>query len=185
MIESDNHMTEKVREWLKSQGYPMEMSVARAFRQVDAYVQQSSYYIDPETDKAREIDIRAKWYRAHETPWGRIDLQLFLLIACKSQQKNPWILFSSEPNTEKSFLRFPASPHGRMLLHSFHSNQEKRILESSDHVSYGITQAFTSGKDLPYEAVMSATKAAVAEILYHNKLNKEYADIYAKDFEIS
>jgi len=185
MAESSNSITEKVRDWLKSQGYPLEMSVARAFRRVDANVQQSSYYLDPETDKSREIDVRAKWYRFHETMWGQIDLQVFFLIACKSQQKNPWILFSSEPKKKNAFVRLPASPHGRMLLDWFRADKTKSIIDISDHVSYGITQAFTSGKDLPYEAVMSAAKAAVAEIVYHNRLHELYKDKFDKDFEIS
>src|SRR6476469_3471123 len=48
-----------VRTWLDKQGFPLEMRTASAFRAAGFDVRQSSYYVDAETGKAREIDVIA------------------------------------------------------------------------------------------------------------------------------
>jgi hypothetical protein len=83
------NMVPSVRKWLQEQGYPLEMQAASAFREVGFEVQQSTYYQDPETDKAREIDVEAT-IKSH---YGFLNIKFFL--ECKSGAK-PWVLFCSE-----------------------------------------------------------------------------------------
>lgn len=58
-----------------------------------------------------------------------------------------------------------------------------------DSMGYGITKAFTSTIDLPYQAVMSACKAAIAEIIEAEKAHKyvqeNYPLIEEYDFPLS
>jgi hypothetical protein len=82
-------LSDKVRGWLESQGFPLEMRAAAAFRQVGFEVRQSSYYIDPETSKGREIDVLAS------DPDILGVVQIHLVIECKSHKK-PWVLLASD-----------------------------------------------------------------------------------------
>jgi hypothetical protein len=52
-------ITKNVREWLEGEGFPLEMRVAAAFRKTGFDVRQSSFYMDPESGKGREIDVIA------------------------------------------------------------------------------------------------------------------------------
>lgn len=51
----------KVQAWLDSQGYPLEMKVARCFQNAGFHVSSSEYYIDPDEKKPREIDLIGVW----------------------------------------------------------------------------------------------------------------------------
>ena len=49
----------KIESWFLSQGYPLEMDVADQFLNRGYQVNLSSYYLDFESKKSREIDIIA------------------------------------------------------------------------------------------------------------------------------
>ena len=53
----ENDLEKRVADWLKTQGYPLEMRVASALREVGFDVSQSEYYNDPDTQTSREIDV--------------------------------------------------------------------------------------------------------------------------------
>ena len=57
-----SEMIPKVRNWLETQGYTLEMRAASAFRAIGFDVRQSSHYDDPETGKSREIDVTPQHY---------------------------------------------------------------------------------------------------------------------------
>jgi hypothetical protein len=113
-----NELENKIRDWLEKQGYPLEMMVARALQEIDAGISQSPYYIDPETEKPREIDVVARWMKTEKNAGGFLKFELFLFIECKSQQKGPWIVFSNGMREEKTFLSMslPATYNGHSLL---------------------------------------------------------------------
>ena len=52
-------MEDKIRKWLETQGYPLEMRVAREFKSHGFRVLQSEYYTDPESGASRETDVIA------------------------------------------------------------------------------------------------------------------------------
>ncbi|MGA3117871.1 MAG: hypothetical protein ABSF90_25990 [Syntrophobacteraceae bacterium] len=58
----------KIREWPDKQGYPLEMTVARAFQEAGFYVSSSEYYLDADEKKPREIDVIASQGGAHAVP---------------------------------------------------------------------------------------------------------------------
>src|SRR5690348_1970744 len=87
---------ESVAKWLRSQGYPLEMSVARAFRQAGFRVTQGRYYEDPQSHEWREIDVAASWAitRAGDTDVSRIAVTV--AAECKLSRDKPWVLFCHE-----------------------------------------------------------------------------------------
>ena len=52
-------LVQKIRNWLDTQGYPLEMKVARCFQKAGFRVSSSEYYLDPDERKPREIDVIA------------------------------------------------------------------------------------------------------------------------------
>ncbi len=138
------------------------MLVAQAFQKQGAGISQSDYYIDYETGKPREIDVVAKWYRHRETLSGLAELEVYYCIECKSQQKKPWLIFSAGPGKKRSFVFPPASKDGSKFTSSIWKSLSTTQLYGTQHAAgYGVTQAFTDGKDIPYGAINSAIKAAI------------------------
>jgi len=175
-----NELENKILDWLEKQGYPLEMTVARAFQEIDAGVSQSSYYIDPETEKPREIDVVARWTETEKIENNSIKLRLSLFIECKSQQKGPWIIFSNGMKEKKNFLSMslPATFTGHNLLvpsnfYPYDSSPRMNSMQGSP--GYGITQAFESKADIPYQALMSSVKAAITEIRNADRLHQEFS----------
>lgn len=158
---------EKIKEWLETQGYPLEMLVSRHFQERGFRVIQSEYYIDPESGDSREIDVLV--YDQIEI--GEVLLRLSLIIECKTAKDKPWILFASNRISLSDRARVAqraASDFGRRLLVELCQRediQDTAIFKISGLPAYGITQAFTTGHDICHAAVTSVAKATLAEAL--------------------
>jgi hypothetical protein len=84
-------LTERVRRWLTTTGYPLEMRVALELsKQRPSSIEQSKYYVDLNTRKIRETDVVGVWTARHEN----LDVELRLVVECKSKPA-PWIVFDS------------------------------------------------------------------------------------------
>ena len=152
-----------VAAWLRKQGYPVEMSVARSFRAARCRVQQSEYYRDPETAAIREIDVVATWQRTID---GR-PLRIAVPIECKLATKRPWVVFT-DPSIR---LAGPArvaqraasnlgSKYLDLLAKRNNFVQDYGLFLVPPRPGYALTEAFTSGKDRAYEALAAVTSAA-------------------------
>lgn len=164
---------------MQRQGYPLEMSVAQSFAETASII-QSDYYIDPDTGKLREIDVMAYHTTGSEKPGHEHFIQVGCSIECKLATDKPWLLFTTQPefpfDDSDSSESYPYAPSlavgskiGEWLLNkvSFpHGGIWRKPLGGFEGyegaTGYGITQAFTSGKDVPYQAVNSTFKAATA-----------------------
>jgi Holliday junction resolvase-like predicted endonuclease len=90
-------MEQQIRNWLQSQGYPLEMRAAAAYRDAGFRVVQSNYYQDPESSDWREIDVVAdRTWIAAET--NSVPIRIMFVAECKASREKPWILLRrSEP----------------------------------------------------------------------------------------
>jgi hypothetical protein len=160
--------------WLEEQGYPLEMVVARTFREADFRTLQSSYYTDPESDVQREIDVIA--YRQNQI--GKILVRVSFAIECKLSRDKPWVLFTSEDVRLAGPARVvqrASSGLGHKFLSSIARDEDIQTLNMLSlprRPGYGVTQAFTSGQDTPYTACMGVAKCAVAEVLAADKASR-------------
>ncbi len=174
MLEGNKSLDLKLIEWLEKQGYPLEMTVAQAFQNSNYHVTMSSFYKDYETDQPREIDVTAQRMSSIDKP---VALQFSCHIECKLAREKPWVIFVPEVQPDK-FLPFNtiASRVMRDYLYNSPRNPDawRRInslaLFQVRHVGYGVTQAFTNGQDVPYQAVMGAIKAAVGRAIQLDNL---------------
>lgn len=153
-------MVDKVREWVNTQGYSLEMQTASAFRAVGFDVRQSTYYTDPETKKPREIDVVA----INQSMRGYVDVRFF--VECKSGEK-PWVLFCSA-DTLKGYNRlfafaamsehaieFFCSPASFELLKKYSWFMKNDVI-----AAYSLRQAFTKEIDFAYAAAIGVEKAS-------------------------
>lgn len=154
----------KLLSWLDTQGYPLEMRVARAFQRSGFRTIQSDYYSDAETGDSREIDVLASLQEGDDNTLIRVTM----VAECKSSKDKPWILFSSKECTLARPARVAqraASPLGRLVLLQLAQDKEVQslpIFEVPEIPAYGLTQAFTSGHDACYGAATAVADAAAA-----------------------
>ncbi len=162
-------LPERILEWLKSQGYPLEMRVARDLRAAGFAVTQSDFYRDPHSSTTwREIDVSARYVRMNREGYGYRSVQY--LVECKHPSRTPWILLAGGGG-----LAGPARVSQRIinsgsaqLLDRLAQRQDVQtcsIFELAQHRAYGIRTALSdrsSTQDVPYQAVMAAASAAVA-----------------------
>ena len=166
MREKAEDLNSKLAKWLKEQGYPLEMTVARAFTKVGFYIIQSEYYDDPETGKPREIDVSASIQKSMDKFMGRVGF----CVECKLAKDKPWIIFTSlerQLADPARIVQRVASSLGHVLLNRVHKRediQDLPMFRIPERAGYGLTQAFAAERqDVPYSAVMSAAKAAFAQ----------------------
>jgi hypothetical protein len=168
-------LEEKILTWLEKQGYPLEMYVAQKFRENNFSVSQSIFYFDYEYNINREIDVRAQKGVFVEDTFASIEY----IIECKSSQK-PWLLFSTERKypydpiieSERYFHNDKAFPLIVNLSANDLVNKMYPYYFDFKKVGYGITQAFTSGNDLAYKAILTLSK--YCDSLKKNSDNKNY-----------
>lgn len=161
----------RVSEWLNTQGFPFEMSVARALRRAGiASIVQSAYFTDPEEGKSREIDVIARRDLAID---GNLIVTAALVVECKVAPK-PWVLFvdRSEYATSVPVLQRVTNKLGRNWLRSLERREDIRdlpTLQAGPRRGYALTtarllpdQSRDKTPDHAYEALVGATKAARA-----------------------
>jgi hypothetical protein len=166
----------KVATWLREQGYPLEMEAAWLGKDVGFDVSQSDYYIDPESNQPREIDLALTL----QTFRNRFNVEYSLFIECKSSREKPWLLFSTEnylvpPYKDKHSLHPLTVYHAMianklghdLLLESMFNGNRENIyprLDTALTLGYGVTQAFGQASDVPFKALMSSSKVALSYI---------------------
>jgi len=158
----DEALCERINKWLSEQGYPLEMQVARAFQDEGFSVSTSEYYLDPDENKPREIDVLAS---LQEVINGVI-FQLVYTVECKSSKKNPWVCFcaSTSQTREPSvgFVARHATAQGRDMLRELSCNPDVttgHMFNLPDRHAYGVTNAFKDRLDVPYHRFSRRTFA--------------------------
>ncbi|MFF9676780.1 hypothetical protein ACF1GS_34740 [Streptomyces eurythermus] len=176
MRESADSLTAKLQAWLASQGYPLEMRVAREFKSRGIRVTSSDYYLDGESGDYREIDILARIPISDLASLGD-EVAAFLcpVIECKSAPGKPWILFEGGADlhpvasVSQRFVLDEASPHWRRYARKTHQSKAP-LAESLPLFDIGPDPAYSavrsslgkSREDAAYGAMVSVTKAANA-----------------------
>lgn len=162
----EHDLDNKIEKWLNEQGYPLEMSVASTLQKLGFRVVQSEYYNDPESGDARELDVVGFLQK----DVSDVLLRFSLMIECKKSSDKPWLLFTS-PNARIAdparIAQRAANAIGKSFLMQIAQQgeiQQSPLFSLPVRPAYGLTQAFTTGKDVCHSAVTSVSKAALAEV---------------------
>jgi hypothetical protein len=157
----------KIDNWLKNQGYPLEMTVAKILQDSGFSVSMGDVFIDPETGLSREIDVSASEWIVGDQCY----VQLCFRIECKLSKNKPWVVFTS--GTSHGF----SAPHelicsdlyrrfiSELLLeNNWQANLSESGLFGNVTVGHGVAQVFSDGVDIPYKAIMSAVKSSSSKV---------------------
>ncbi|MEU5789111.1 hypothetical protein ABZ754_15450 [Micromonospora purpureochromogenes] len=157
----------QLQKWLMSQGYPLELRTAQAFRGI-GHVRQSNYYYDSESACHREIDVvvSMRSNTKSRTEW----LDTLLCIEAKSGTDKPWVLFCGERvpplhPVAQVVQRFTSPASREWISFAAHSHAVRALplLTIEDHPGHNLIKA-TLGpnqrEDVAYKAIISAVKAA-------------------------
>jgi len=185
-------MITKISDWLDKQGYPLEMKVAKLFREKGFIVRHSPYYLDQESKIRREIDIIASVLLVKENT----GLKFTFVVECKNTIEKPWVSFCSKQHSlhPRAFIiQKCATKIAQKLLEEFSKKDielnEGFIFKQPNRPAYNITQAFTSDNDKAYTAMYSAAKASWSLIkpnydtINHNEIVIPMVVIGGKLFE--
>lgn len=148
---------EQVLKWLNETGFPLEMAAASAFRHAGFDVQQSATYIDPQSEKGREIDVLA----SDPDLIGFVDLSV--VVECKSSTK-PWVVLTSNDamagynrlRTVAVMSERTSAALSRGKTDDLHVAQ---YLQPEGKCGYGLRQAFAKDVDPGYGAAMNVVSA--------------------------
>lgn len=150
-------MKNKVLEWIKKTGFPLEMEAASAFRSAGFEIRQSYTYPDTQSEKGREIDVLAQ----DPDFVGVIDI--FFVLECKSSSK-PWVILTSEDalaNYNRLFAFAITSEDAKKSLVEKSKGGDGLLsyLKRSSRGGYGFRQALGNNNDVAYAAAIGALKA--------------------------
>lgn len=188
-------LNEKVLNWLNKQGYPLEMEVASMATQAGFDVLQSEHFTDPETEESREIDLEISRSAFSKSSGSFLCYKLF--VECKTSKAKPWLVFST-PVTEADLtslsrafdaqMAILCSQAGVYLIDDIFSGGEREkiypTIFTPPWLGYGVTQAFADGNRVPFEAMMSATKACIADMKALSKTNQQKYGIFYFTFPV-
>jgi hypothetical protein len=174
MTKHDHDLKAEITSWLETQGYPVEMTVAREFRKRPFRVHQSHFFIDPNTSKRREIDVLV-------TKQGNINgriVRVVFVIECKESRERPWVVFTDSSIRLADTSRVcqqAASPFGRKLLTAFATDPlfaETGLFAIPKRPGYAVTTALGHGKDRAYYAISKVATAtsALAKLVHQAPL---------------
>ena len=161
--QQEEGLTASVRKWLLEQGFPLEMRVARTFKQAGFSVRQCVSYKDLSSGKAREIDVVAE--ARYEFEDASAGLRLSFIIECKRAATKPWILLSTPEAQSAGYNIFGSSANdvGNALL----SNMElidlppEGMLQGPSRSAYSVTVAHKQADkiDDAYSACLAVVDA--------------------------
>lgn len=152
----------KVKKWICEQGYPVEMHVAKKFREAGFRTTQSEYFVDPESGDNREIDVVVSCQR----DIGELLVRVTVCVECKLSKKHPWVAFTSKDTRlakPASIVQRPANKLGKEFLYRIAQNKyahQTPLFKMGERNGFSLTEAFTSGKDNAYAACLSVAKCA-------------------------
>lgn len=162
----EKDLKKRVTDWLEKQGYPLEMRVASALRDVGFAVSQGEYYDDPDTKTSREIDVIAVKTDEYDI------LETSIVVECKRSADKPWVLFTSETHESGrditlTYAVMSLSAREKLVKLSKKgfdkSMQDLLWLNKSKKTAYGMAVAFTKREDPAYKAALSALKASISQ----------------------
>lgn len=163
--EPEKPLESQLLDWIRTEGYPFEMQVARSLRGEANEIIQSVFYTDPTSNNPREIDVVSRFWMPFAQGSGLIEL----VIECKGDTK-PWVLLSSGPHgfdlATLSQSHVATKPAWEMLMRL---REEPEIGESSilrpALLAHGVVQGLkTKNQDVAYDAMRGVISAAVARV---------------------
>ena len=176
MSESKPELQDRIITWLHKTGLPLELKTASAFAAEGFDAFHSVIYLDPETQKGREIDVVAVQGSGGAEPHVRY------VVECKASPKDqskPWIVIVSEKHKPGMFgvdylgiVSKPFTRVSRAVARSILGTPEVANMRTG---GYLLRQAFSGEQDIAYTTSLSVINAAKAVLANNPILHKSFA----------
>ncbi len=146
-----------VQAWLHTQGYALEYEAARHLAKVGFRARQGRTYIDPNTEKVREIDVEALCLLTTSP------LELYVVVECKFS-KQPWLVRKVViPSGERRWVPI-ATPNATDTINSAEGALRPIVIGPDDQaIGMSVDVAF-GREDSAYSTVQQAISAATGVI---------------------
>jgi hypothetical protein len=161
---AEDNLKEQIGRWLGEQGYPLEFATAATFKKSGFRVMQGFHVDEEDNDLPREVDVIAE-INLH---YGDQDLiRIEHVVECKWSVEKPWVVFCSDGSImpDACIAQTIGSKAARTALWARAGDPELHklgIFATPDVPGFGGRQAFTTGRDLFYEAMKSIVTIAHA-----------------------
>lgn len=158
--DTDTDLQEKVLEWLRNEGYPVEFRAAQILSKAGFWVRQGYHYRDESLP--REIDVLAQVHNEVADSFLRVTHA----IECKWTRDNPWVVLSSEHARiapQACIAQTLGNRLGTFILARLADDpaiQQLRLFQAPKRAGFNGHRALTTaGKDHFYAAMQSVVTA--------------------------
>jgi len=166
---SKEDINHRIKEWLLSEGYPLEFETASKFRKAGFSVSSGEYTREDKKGTPREIDVLASVRSSQD----EIICDVSYIIECKYTVDKPWIFFTSDQNFSESacIAQTIGSDLGEAALWCLvgDSDLHKLSLFSAPFKpAFNAVEAFKKNNDRVYSALQSVISLSHSISLHDN-----------------
>jgi len=179
----------KIKDWLTSQGYPLEMYTLQKCREAGMSAIPSWYYLDEESGNHRESDVRASTPRAYFGDGN--EFHITAVLECKQSRDKPWVVFTDDRKghyRRNGFLRqfVPAyvMPWWHAVADVITHNHLDYPLKPTRPIGHTLVRvSFTkSSEDAAYSALVAVTKAAIGYMREYSSFVVRFEKEFVRPF---
>ncbi|MGL0927348.1 hypothetical protein ACSTDW_22625, partial [Vibrio vulnificus] len=164
------YVEEKIKDWLKKTGYPLELYVQKELMKAGYSCDKSPLYVDLDTSVSRELDVVAhKLVGGDDIPCS---FETKLYIECKKSEKPLIVLTASSDKTERFMTLFghevigqDSPPLNLMVVASILDLEKDKRAEllgefaQASLVGYSLVTSFSKSDENIYKGIMGLCKA--------------------------
>jgi hypothetical protein len=148
-VQTTHPILEKVKDWLQSEGYPLEFRTAHTFQAEGIDALQGLYVRESENSPPREVDVLARMRFSAD----RIHFEVGIVVECKWSRDKPWVIFTASRTTMAAsacVAQTIGSSLGEAVMHCLAASanlQSLDLFSSRERNGFGGRRAFAKEKD--------------------------------------
>lgn len=143
-------------------GFPTELEIARIFQENSWEVEHSTYFIDKDDKKPREIDLITELYFQHRGKKEQYtEITFRFVVEIKNEKDKPWVIFTTKTTGfEKTIYSFASDKvYNNFNKNGLNNSFKNHNLELFERLGRSFTEGFSSGKDKIYSSLCNTIKA--------------------------
>ena len=168
----DDNFVKKLIEDLEKSGFGAEMRAIRVLLSNGWECSGSSYFMDKDIEKTREIDIVAHHWIKRQHADDDVTVSFFFIVAEVKKSEKPWVVFTSKLDKDRFWIGCAWNNLAKVnCRNEFHKEITEvlpnySLLTESDSIAYGIHESFKPPSDSSrwYSAFVNVSKAAESEL---------------------
>lgn len=159
-------LKKKIINDIKKTGFPLELEISKQFTTRGWSVSHSSYYIDRDEHKGREIDLITDIHKSEFIGKNKeyLEVNFSLIIEIKQANEKPWVIFQTKASRFEWVSGFPRifkSEGFKIKKHEIARILAKYGSQNKEYLGRSFYEAFTGngGRDDIFKALSGTVKA--------------------------